>query len=155
MERWHGRARLALIALAQHTREPGAGVSVTRFLKTGSVACAKIPALLGMDLSAYRGKAREEFRVRPFDDGVGRSFRALSQLARCGTKPVPAATQWLRRTKKQKTCYQFGSRFFIFYLGWLMGLEPTTTGITIRGNFPASMRVCGVFMGNYCRNWGA
>ena len=56
-------ARLALIALAQHPREQGAGVSVTRFWKTGNVAYAKIPALQGLDLTAYRGKTREEVRV--------------------------------------------------------------------------------------------
>ncbi len=56
-------ARLALVALAQHPREQGAGVSVTRFWKTGSVAYAKIPALQGLDLSAYRGKSREEVRI--------------------------------------------------------------------------------------------
>jgi hypothetical protein len=56
-------ARLALIALTQHPREQGAGVSVTRFWKTGSVAYAKIPALKDVDLDAYRGKTREEVRV--------------------------------------------------------------------------------------------
>ena len=56
-------ARLALIALAQHPREQGAGVSVTRFWKAGSVSYAKIPALKGLDLSSYRGKSREEIRV--------------------------------------------------------------------------------------------
>ncbi len=56
-------ARLALIGLAQHPREQGAGVSVTKFWKTGSVAYAKIPALQGLDLTAYRGKSREEVRV--------------------------------------------------------------------------------------------
>jgi predicted phage-related endonuclease len=57
------KARDQLVALAQHPREQGAGVSVTRFWKTGSVAYAKIPALQGVDLSSYRGKAREEVRV--------------------------------------------------------------------------------------------
>jgi putative phage-type endonuclease len=56
-------ARLALIALAQHPREQGAGVSVTRFWKAGSVSYAKIPVLKGLDLSSYRGKTREEVRV--------------------------------------------------------------------------------------------
>jgi hypothetical protein len=32
-------------------------------------------------------------------------------------------------------------------LGWLMGLEPTTTGITIRPHFQALARLCGQFMG--------
>ncbi len=39
------------------------------------------------------------------------------------------------------------SLIHIGILGWLMGLEPTTTGITIPPYNPASMRVCGVFMG--------
>lgn len=56
-------ARLALISLAQHPRETGAGVSVTRFWKTGNVDYKKVPQLQGVDLDAYRGKAREEVRV--------------------------------------------------------------------------------------------
>ena len=57
------KARDELVALAQHPREQGAGVSVTRYFKQGNVAYAKIPALQGLDLSAYRGKTREETRV--------------------------------------------------------------------------------------------
>ena len=56
-------ARQALIALAQHPREHGAGVSVTRYWKSGSVNYKNIPALAGIDLTPYRGKAREEVRV--------------------------------------------------------------------------------------------
>jgi putative phage-type endonuclease len=56
-------AREALVALAQHPKESGAGVSVTRFWKQGNVAYAKIPALQGLDLEMYRGKTREEVRV--------------------------------------------------------------------------------------------
>jgi predicted phage-related endonuclease len=36
-------ARLALVALAQHPREQGAGVSVTRFWKAGNVDYKKVP----------------------------------------------------------------------------------------------------------------
>jgi putative phage-type endonuclease len=57
------QAREALVALAQHPKETGAGVSVTRFWKQGSVAYAKLPELQGVDLEKYRGKAREEVRV--------------------------------------------------------------------------------------------
>lgn len=57
------KARDDLVALAQHPREQGAGVSVTRYFKQGNVAYAKIPALQGLDLSAYRGKTREDTRV--------------------------------------------------------------------------------------------
>lgn len=56
-------ARESLVALAQHPKETGAGVAVTRYWKQGNVAYAKIPALQGLDLDAYRGKAREEIRV--------------------------------------------------------------------------------------------
>lgn len=56
-------ARLALVALAQHPHERGAGVSVTRFWKVGNVDYKKVPQLKGVDLDAYRGKAREEVRV--------------------------------------------------------------------------------------------
>ena len=56
-------ARDQLVALAQHPREQGAGVSVTRFWKQGSVNYKLVPALNGVDLQQYRGKAREETRV--------------------------------------------------------------------------------------------
>lgn len=56
-------ARQAVIALAQHPREQGAGVTVTRFWKQGNVDYKRVPALQGLDLDAYRGKAREEVRI--------------------------------------------------------------------------------------------
>ncbi len=56
-------ARQAVIALAQHPREQGAGVTVTRFFKQGNVDYKKVPALQGLDLDLYRGKTREEVRV--------------------------------------------------------------------------------------------
>ena len=56
-------ARDALVALANHPREQGAGVAVTRYWKAGNVDYKKVPVLLGLDLSGYRGKAREEIRV--------------------------------------------------------------------------------------------
>ena len=56
-------AKAALIALASHTSESGAGVKVTRFWKVGTVDYKKIPELKGVDLEAYRGKAREEVRI--------------------------------------------------------------------------------------------
>ena len=57
------KARDELVALACHPREQGAGVTVTRYWKAGSVSYAKIPALQELALSSYRGKAREEVRV--------------------------------------------------------------------------------------------
>ncbi len=56
-------AREALVALANHPKEVGAGVSVTRFWKAGSVDYKKVVELKGVDLERYRGKAREEVRV--------------------------------------------------------------------------------------------
>ena len=56
-------ARDALVALANHPREQGAGVTVTRYWKAGNVDYKKVPLLQGVDLSGYRGKAREEVRV--------------------------------------------------------------------------------------------
>jgi len=56
-------ARQALLALAQHPREQGAGVSVTRYWKQGNVDYKKVPQLQGVDLGPYRGKARQEVRV--------------------------------------------------------------------------------------------
>ena len=56
-------ARQALVALAQHPKEQGAGVSVTRFWKQGNVDYKKVPQLQGLDLNPYRGKARQEVRV--------------------------------------------------------------------------------------------
>lgn len=56
-------ARLALVNLAKHPKETGAGVSVTRFWKAGNVDYKKVPQLKGIDLDAYRGNAREEVRV--------------------------------------------------------------------------------------------
>lgn len=57
------KARDELVILAIHPREQGSGVSVTRYWKSGNVDYKKIPALQGLDLSCYRGKAREEVRV--------------------------------------------------------------------------------------------
>jgi predicted phage-related endonuclease len=57
------QAREALVRLARHPKETGAGVSVTRFWKAGNVAYAKIPALKDIDLNQYRGSSREEVRV--------------------------------------------------------------------------------------------
>lgn len=57
------QARKALVALAVHPREQGAGVSVTRYWRAGNVDYKKVPQLQGVDLDAYRGKAREEVRV--------------------------------------------------------------------------------------------
>ena len=56
-------ARQTLVSLAQHPKEQGAGVSVTRFWKQGNVDYKKVPQLQGLDLSPYRGKARQEVRV--------------------------------------------------------------------------------------------
>jgi len=56
-------AKGRLVALATHTSEQGADVTVTRFLKAGSVDYKRVPQLDGVDLDQYRSKAREEVRV--------------------------------------------------------------------------------------------
>jgi putative phage-type endonuclease len=56
-------AKKALVGLAGHPREQGAGVSVTRYWKTGPVEYKRIPALAGVDLELYRGASREEVRI--------------------------------------------------------------------------------------------
>ena len=55
--------RAALVGLATHPRESGAGVAVTRFWKAGSVDYKEVVELRGVDLERYRGKSREEVRV--------------------------------------------------------------------------------------------
>jgi putative phage-type endonuclease len=57
------QAKAALIELQQAPSEAGHGVLVTRFWKQGSVDYKKVPQLQGVDLTQYRGKAREEVRV--------------------------------------------------------------------------------------------
>ncbi len=57
------KARDELVALAQHPREQGSGVSVTRYWKAGNVDYKKVPMLKDVDLTLYRGKARGEVRV--------------------------------------------------------------------------------------------
>jgi putative phage-type endonuclease len=57
------QARDALVGLAGHPREQGAGVTVTRYWKAGNVDYKKVPALAGVDLNGFRGKGREEVRV--------------------------------------------------------------------------------------------
>jgi putative phage-type endonuclease len=52
-----------LVALAEHPRELGGGVTVTRYWKAGSVDYKKIPELGVIDVEKYRGRAREEVRV--------------------------------------------------------------------------------------------
>ena len=56
-------AKAVLVALATHPKETGAGVTVTRFWKQGSVDYKRVPALAGLDLEQYRSKARQEVRV--------------------------------------------------------------------------------------------
>ena len=57
------RAKQALVALAEHPREQGAGVSVTRYWRGGNVDYKKVVELKGVDLERYRGKGREEVRL--------------------------------------------------------------------------------------------
>lgn len=56
-------AKQVLVALCNHPREQGAGVSVTRYWKVGNVDYKKIPELKVVELDKYRGAAREEVRI--------------------------------------------------------------------------------------------
>lgn len=56
-------ARARLVALADHPREQGSGVTVTRYWKQGSVDYKRVPQLQGVDLSPYRRKPAEEVRI--------------------------------------------------------------------------------------------
>lgn len=56
-------ARKVLLALASHPKEHGAGVTVTRYWKQGSVDYKRIPELQGVDLSRYRKRSTEEARI--------------------------------------------------------------------------------------------
>lgn len=57
------QARQALLSLAQHPKESGGGVTVTRYWRQGNVDYKKIPALRGVDLTAWRTGPRQEVRV--------------------------------------------------------------------------------------------
>lgn len=57
------QAREALVALARHPKEQGAGVAVTRFWTAGAINYKAIPELKGVNLEKFRGKLREEVRV--------------------------------------------------------------------------------------------
>jgi len=56
-------AKQRLVALTTHSSEQGFGVTVSRYLKAGSVDYKRVPELAGVDLERYRGAAREEVRI--------------------------------------------------------------------------------------------
>ena len=56
-------AKVRLVGLADHAKEEGGGVVVTRFWKRGSIDYKRVPELAGVDLEQYRGAGREEMRV--------------------------------------------------------------------------------------------
>ena len=69
-----------------------------------------------------------------FGMSLGSSFvdvqhQQLPSLTRWIFCLVLVATQQLHTPQREKVHYRFDSG--LLYLGWLMGLEPTTTGITI------------------------
>ena len=51
------------MGLANHAKEQGGGVAVTRLWKRGNVEYKRVPELAGVDLELYRSIAREEVRV--------------------------------------------------------------------------------------------
>lgn len=56
-------ARQRLLALAEHPKEQGAGVAVTRYWRQGNVDYKKVPQLAGVELEKYRGSSRQDVRV--------------------------------------------------------------------------------------------
>lgn len=56
-------AKTRLVALTEHPRELGAGVTVTRYWKAGAIDYKKVPELQGVEIGKYRGAGREEVRV--------------------------------------------------------------------------------------------
>lgn len=56
-------ARKGLLGLVRSPREVGAGVSVVKLWKTGSVDYKSIPELRSVNLDRYRGAGREEVRI--------------------------------------------------------------------------------------------
>jgi hypothetical protein len=56
-------AKKALVALASHPSERGAGVVVSQYFRRGAIEYKRIPALVGVDLDAFRGLGGEEVRV--------------------------------------------------------------------------------------------
>ena len=62
-EHYQWQVQHRLMGLANHAKEQGGGVSVTRLWKRGSVDYKRVPARAGVNLEQYRGLAREEVRV--------------------------------------------------------------------------------------------
>jgi putative phage-type endonuclease len=56
-------AKARIVGMANHAKEQGGGVSVTRLWKRGHVDYKRVPELTSVDLEQYRGPAREEVRV--------------------------------------------------------------------------------------------
>ena len=56
-------AKARIVGMANHAKEQGGGVSVTRLWKRGSVDYKNIPELKGLNLELYRGLPREETRI--------------------------------------------------------------------------------------------
>lgn len=57
-------ARKALVSLTETPKEKGAGVTVIKSLRQGSVNYKSIPELAGVDLEQYRGKPTEVITVK-------------------------------------------------------------------------------------------
>ena len=57
-------AKAQLVGLANHAKEQGGGVSVTRVCKRGNIDYKRVPELVGAELEQYRGAARMEVRVQ-------------------------------------------------------------------------------------------
>ena len=59
----YDEAKAMLVGLADHAKEQGGGVTVTRLWKRGNVEYKRVPELAVVDLELYRSTAREEVRV--------------------------------------------------------------------------------------------
>ena len=57
-------AKARIVGMANHAKEQGGGVSVTRMWKRGNVDYKRIPQLADIDFEQYRGAGREEVRVQ-------------------------------------------------------------------------------------------
>ena len=81
------------------------------------------------------GEAIEAGPQRLYQQGNGKTYKQVPHaphlwLVPLGLREIVLHPP-LHRPAKKKPRYLLNSGVSLLYLGWLMGLEPTTTGITI------------------------
>ena len=106
-------ARAQSITLAQHPREQGAGVTVTRYGKQDGVDYKRIPELKTVDLDLFRRRASEEVRI---------TVAGLQILLH----PL------LHRLEKRKPRYLIDSRVSFVCLVGRTRFELVTNGLKVR-----------------------